>query len=207
MKNKTKIKLSRNMTLNEFDSGYWYALELKEFAKALEIPSYSKLRKDEIEKAIKIFLKTGKKVIPTKRSLVKYGTKDSDGRLTLKKIVGNYTNDRKTKDWIVKKAKELDSRFKERSGARLRLNRWREDQLTKENQITYGDLVHQFIKINDPTTKYKKYPSGRYINFLSDFLKKEKNASHESAISAWHSLKKLDLPKSYSAWKSYQNSK
>ena len=38
------------MTLTEFDNGYWYATELKEFAEAIGIPSATKLRKDELEK-------------------------------------------------------------------------------------------------------------------------------------------------------------
>ena len=48
------------MTLTKFDNGYWYATELKEFAEAIGIPSAAKLRKDELEKAIKLYLATGK---------------------------------------------------------------------------------------------------------------------------------------------------
>jgi len=57
------------MTQAQFDNGYWYATEVKEFAKTIGIPSASKLRKDEMEKAIQVFLKTGKIESPTKRSL------------------------------------------------------------------------------------------------------------------------------------------
>ena len=62
-------KLSPIMTETQFDNGYWYATELKAFAEAIGVPSASKLRKDEIEAAIKSFLRTGKIKIPTKRSL------------------------------------------------------------------------------------------------------------------------------------------
>ena len=48
------------MTLTQFDNGYWYATDLKEFAKEIGVRSTSKLRKDELEKTIKHFLKTGK---------------------------------------------------------------------------------------------------------------------------------------------------
>jgi hypothetical protein len=61
------------MTVEQFDNGYWYAMEIKEFAESIRIPSSSKLRKDELEKAIKVFLQTGKIKVPTKRSFTKSG--------------------------------------------------------------------------------------------------------------------------------------
>lgn len=75
---KPKTKLSMSMTLAQFDNGYWYATELKEFADTLGIPSATRLRKDELEKAIKLFLETGKIKSPTTRSLSKSGTKMSN---------------------------------------------------------------------------------------------------------------------------------
>ena len=50
-----KAKLSKAMTLTQFDNGYWYATDLKEFAEEIGIPLSSKLRKDELEKAINTF--------------------------------------------------------------------------------------------------------------------------------------------------------
>ena len=54
---KQKAKLSTSMTLAQFDNGYWYTTELKEFAETIGIPSANKLRKDELEKAVQLFLK------------------------------------------------------------------------------------------------------------------------------------------------------
>ncbi len=51
----TKAKLSKSMTLTQFENGYWYTGELKDFAETIGIPSASKLRKDELEKAIIFF--------------------------------------------------------------------------------------------------------------------------------------------------------
>ena len=48
-----KTTLSDSMTETEFDNGYWYAAELKEFAVKVGIPSANRLRKDELEKALK----------------------------------------------------------------------------------------------------------------------------------------------------------
>jgi hypothetical protein len=67
---KLKTTLSRSMTLTQFDNGYWYAAELKEFAETIGIPSANKLRKDELETAIKHFLKTGKIKSPTNRNAI-----------------------------------------------------------------------------------------------------------------------------------------
>ena len=50
---KAKSKLSKTMTTAEFDNGYWYATEIKDFAQAIGIPHSNKLRKDELEKAIR----------------------------------------------------------------------------------------------------------------------------------------------------------
>lgn len=52
-------ELSKNMTEKEFDNSYWYAKELKEFAKKIGVSNSSKLRKDELEPLIKHFLGTG----------------------------------------------------------------------------------------------------------------------------------------------------
>ena len=47
------------MTEEQFDNGYWYAVEIKAFADDLGIPAASMLRKDELEELIKHFLRTG----------------------------------------------------------------------------------------------------------------------------------------------------
>jgi hypothetical protein len=46
------------MTSTQFENGYWYATEIKNFAERIGIPFASKLRKDELERAIKVFLET-----------------------------------------------------------------------------------------------------------------------------------------------------
>ena len=63
-------KLSKKMTLRQFDHGYWYATEIKRFAQSLGVPAAHRLRKDELEKAIRHFLAHGKVASPTKRDPV-----------------------------------------------------------------------------------------------------------------------------------------
>ncbi|MEO6390597.1 MAG: SAP domain-containing protein [Pyrinomonadaceae bacterium] len=188
------------MTVKEFDHGYWYALELKEFAHSIGVPSSGKLRKDELEAAIKHFLKTGRMAPPPKRKLSVTGRKDVELGLSLLRRVVVYTNDKATKDFLDREARKRAPGMKRRSGARYRLNRYREKQLAKGAKLTYLDLVKEYVRLNQLTEPYAKAPTGRYINFLSDFLAAEKNATHAAARAAWAELKKLDIPKDYHSW-------
>jgi hypothetical protein len=97
---KLKTKLSTSMTSTQFDNGYWYATELKDFAERIGIPSASKLRKDELERAIKVFLQTGRIESPARRSLSTSGVRDVERGLSLDLRVVVYTNDKQTKDFL-----------------------------------------------------------------------------------------------------------
>jgi len=195
------------MTLTQFDNGYWYATELKEFAERVGIPSASKLRKDELEKAIKHFLRTGKIAPPTKRNLSKSGIKDVERGLSLNLPVLVYTNDKETKSFIEREAQKLAPGFKRKSGARYRLNRWREERLINGVNLTYGGLVKEYVRLCQIQEPFTQIPHGRYINFISDFLASEKGATRKQAIQAWKKLKTLDAPKSYRSWVKSQSSK
>ncbi len=200
-------KLSKSMTLTQFDNGYWYANELQEFAETIGIPFASKLRKDELEKAIKFFLQTGKIESPTKRNLSTPRIKDVELGLSLSLPVVVYTNDRETKSFLEREALKLAPDLKRKSGARYRLNRWREEQLIKGVKLTYGGLVKEYIHLNQIRERFAQIPHGRYINFMSDFLASEKGATREQAIQAWKKLKTLDAPKNYRSWVKMQSSK
>jgi SAP domain-containing protein len=187
------------MTIREFENGYWYVDELKEFGWQIGIPGARQLRKDELERAIVEFLRTGKPRLPTKRALRKRGVKDLERGLTLNLRIEHYTSNRETKDFIIRQAKELAPDVREKSGVWYRLNRWREEQIVNGNRPTYGDLVRQYIKLNR-VVKFAKIPHPRYINFVAEFLANEKAATRADAIVAWTKLKTMDLPKTYAAW-------
>ena len=51
--------LSPTMTVHDFQNGYWYLDQLKNVAECIAIPAAKKLRKEELEKAIVAFLRTG----------------------------------------------------------------------------------------------------------------------------------------------------
>jgi hypothetical protein len=191
--------LSPTMTLRDFENGYWYLEQLKNFAERIGIPAAKKLRKDELEKAIVTFLRTGKAALPTKRSLRRIGVKDVDCGLNLKLRIEHYTCNRETKEFIVEQARLMVPEICEKPGVWYRLNRWREEQTTSGKHPTYGDLVRQYIALNK-MERFEKVLHGRYINFVAEFLAANKGVPRAEAIAAWTELKRLDVPKDYASW-------
>jgi len=191
--------LSPTMTLRDFENGYWYLSQLKNFGDSIGIPAAKKLRKDELERAIAAYLRTGQAALPTKRSLRKTGVKDVERGLNLKLRIEHYTSNRETKDFIVEQARLMAPEVREKSGVWYRLNRWREEQITSGRRPTYGDLVRQYIALNK-MERFEKIPHDRYINFVAEFLAANKGMSRAKAIAAWTELKQLDAPKNYASW-------
>jgi len=191
--------LSPLMTARDFDNGYWYLDQLQNFAVRIGIPAAKKLRKDELEKAILAFLRTGTAALPTKRSLRKTGVKDLERGLDLKLRIANYTSNRHTKDFIIEQARLMAPDVREKSGVWYRLNRWREERIVSGRQPTYGDLVRQYIVLNK-MPRFERVAQPRYINFVADFLQANKGATRAEAIAAWKELKELDAPKDYGSW-------
>src|SRR3954466_2777971 len=191
--------LSPTMAVRDFENGYWYLDQLKVFAERLGIPSAKKLRKDELEKAIVAFLRTGKTAVPTRRSLHRIGIKDLDRGLNLNRRIENYTSNRQTKQFIIAQARMMAPDVGEKSGVWYRLNRWREEQITSGKHPTYGVLVRQYVALNK-MPRFERVPHGRYINFVADFLEAGNGATRAEAIAAWNELKDLDVPKDYVSW-------
>jgi hypothetical protein len=191
--------LSPTMTLRDFENGYWYLDQLKSFARRIGIPAATKLRKDELEKAIVAFLRTGKVALPTKRSLRKTGVKDVERGLNLNLRIENYTSNRETKDFIVEQARLLAPEVRAKSGVWYRLNRWREDRITSGKHPTYGDLIRQYVALNK-MERFERIPYDCYINFVAEFLRADDGVTRAEAIAAWKELKELDVPKNYASW-------
>ena len=196
-------KLSRSMSLKQFDHGYWYATELKRFAAELGITSVARLRKDELERAIRQFLRSGKTEPPAPkpaRSDVRSRPRDVDLGLRLDRRIIRYTNDPATKLFLEQEARKLAPAFRRRSGAMYRLNRWREKQLSDGVALTYRDLVAEYLRLTQLTGRFAQVPHGCYINFLSDFMTRHPGAARAEAIAAWHELKTMACPKTYRDW-------
>jgi hypothetical protein len=190
--------LSPTMTLREFEHGYWYLADLKAFAIQIGIPEAGRLRKDELERAIVSFLRSGALSLPTKRALRKRGAKDLERGLSLNLRIEHYTSNRETKNFIIREAGKLAPEVREKSGVWYRLNRWREEQITNGRRPTYGDLVRQYVALNR-MERFAKVPHPRYINFVAAFLAAQ-NGTRAEAIAAWTELKTMDIPKDYASW-------
>mgnify|MGYP001005136420 CR=1 FL=1 len=201
-----KKKLTQNITLKEFENGYWYADEIKSFSKEIGIQHPAKLRKDELEELIKEFIKTGKVNQTNRKNVIQSGIRDIELGLSPSLPIKNYTSNKITKDFILNESKKINPNFKIKSGSRYRINRWRDEQIHKGKKITYGDLVKEFVRLNADDKPFAKAPVVRYINFLSEFLIKEKDKTRNDGIQAWHALKASDLPKTYVAWKKHLSS-
>ena len=191
--------LSATMTVRDFENGYWYLDQLKNFAERIGIPAANKLRKDELERAIVAFLRTGNAALPTKRSLRKTGVKDIERGLKLKLRIENYTSNRETKDFIIEQARMMAPDVRQKSGVWYRLNRWREEQTRLGARPTYGDLVRQYIVLNK-MQRFERIPIRCYCNFVADFFAANKMATRAEVIAAWNELKELDVPKDYVSW-------
>jgi SAP domain-containing new25 len=194
-------KLLNIKTIQDFENGYWYLSDLKEFAKHIGVNPVSKLRKDELEKIIRTYLKTGKILSLKKAPKTKAFEKDYQKGLSLEMEIVNYTSNKITKDFIKLEAKKINNELIEKSGVWYRLNRWRDNKLENGEKITYKDLVKEYIRLNQISEDFEKIPHVRYINFLSDYLQNEKGSTRKEAISNWHKLKEMKIPKTYKDWK------
>jgi len=195
-----KTRLSRSITETEFENGYWYATELRAFAVTLGIPAANRLRKDELERALKHFIRTGESKTLATRGLSKSGVRDLVRGLSLDLPVVNYTSNKETKEFIEREAAKIVPNFKRASGTRYLLNRWREEQLSTGKPITYRDLIDQAIELNRTKQGPLRIEHARYINFISDFMAANKKGSREEAVKAWKELKAMEAPKTYESW-------
>ena len=192
--------LAPTLSVEQFDNGYWFVEDLRSFARGLGIRNASRLRKNELEAAIRHYLAKSE-IVPADQKLPqKTGIKDIDIGLGLDLPVRHYTSNRTTKDFIASEAKKIAPNIKPKSGARYRLNRWREDEIAAGRSISYRDVVQKYIELNQETDSFARIPHGRYINFISDFMSKEPKATHARAVRAWEEIKRMDAPKTYAAW-------
>ena len=188
------------MTSRAFENGYWYASDLRAFATQLRIPQAGKLRKDQLEAAIRNLL-FGEAATTAPISVTpKQGPRDVDRGLRLDLPVVHYTSNQETKLFIEREAAKIQPGFKRAPGTRYLLNRWREEQIAAGRWITYRDLVIQAIALSETKRGPLRIEHGRYVNFISDYMAANQGASHADAVKAWHQVKAMDAPKTYAAW-------
>ena len=154
-----RTKLSPSMTLRQFDHGYWYATQLKDFGRGdRDSRRRANYGRTSSRRAIRSFLVTGKARNPTRRNLSTSGIKDVERGLSLELEVVRYTNDKETKSFLERESQKRVPGLTRKSGVRYRFNRWREEQLAKGVKLTYRDLVEEYVRLNQTT---QPFASGR----------------------------------------------
>lgn len=194
--------LHKVKTVDEFESGYWYASELKQFAKEIGVKNSSKLRKDQLEEVIKGFIQSGCVLAKHTKAAAK---KEKSDKLALKEHIQYYISNKETKAFIKAEALKLCPDLPKKSGVWYWINRWREQQLEKKYTVTYLDLVQHFVMLSTQEGRLPQIPSARFNNFITDFLAANEG-SREDAKAAWEQLKSINIPKTYTAWKDHKAS-
>ncbi len=190
-------RLYKTMTVEEFEAGYFYAKDLKAFARKLGITPAC-LRKFEIEEQIKAYLETG--VLPEKSRTSSAKPEDT---LSAYSPVRNYNGNRKTKAFLLELVQRKDPGSKDKSGQWYWLNDWRRQQIEAGHSFNYGDLAEQLLKLRKTKGRLPQIPSARMNNFISDFLADPDNGGKNKADAqtAWQLVKTISGPKTYSAYK------
>lgn len=183
--------LTTKITMEDFLNYYWLKEELRAFCTKYKLPTSGS--KEELQKQIEHFLKTGTK-LPKKISTQKSKVKDSDNNITLKTLVKNFRNDAKTRKFF---AQQIGKNFHFNEY----LREFAKKNLENNTELTYGNLVKGWIE-SEELKKQKNYKSKigsqfEYMTFIRDFFAFEKNKSKKEAIAAWNSIKLLPGKKTY----------
>jgi rhodanese-like protein len=101
----------------------------------------------------------------------------------------------------------LDGGWRAWNEAGLPVEKEEKSSSSKASRSAKGDLVKEYVRLNLTKEPFARVPIGRYINFMSDFLARERGATWEQARRAWKKLKKLDVPKDYRSWMRLHSSK
>lgn len=198
-------KLYRNMSVEEFEKGYFYATELKAFAKELGI-DVGTLRKNEVEDHIKARL-SGSKDTPLPKSVSNRKTGGSRDRLLPDSYVVNYVSDKATKAFLKEEISKRDPDLKDKSGQWYWLNDWRKEQIRNNRKITYRELIDRLYELMTTKGRLPRIPSTRFNNFITDFLADPENegATRQEAMDEWERLKKMPVQKNYQEYKKFRN--
>ncbi|MDE2778871.1 MAG: SAP domain-containing protein [Chloroflexota bacterium] len=192
-------KLRPSMSVEEFEDGYFYAAELKAFARQLGI-AVGRRRKPELEALIREFLRTG--TVPPANPEPDRRSGKSRDRLAPETIVRDYVDNRRTKDFLRDLVHARVPQLKDKSGQWYRLNEWRRSQLRAGQSFTYADLANRLLELMRWEGPFPRIPAGRFNNFVTDFFADpgNKGKTRAEAVAAWEHIKSLPGPKTYQAY-------
>ena len=199
-------KLHPGMSVKEFDDNYFYAAELKTFARQLGI-AVGRRRKLELEALIRESLRTG--TVPLAKPEPDRRSGKSRDRLAAETIVRDYVDDRRTKDFLRDLVHARDPQLGDKSGQWYRLNEWRRTQLRTGQRITYADLGNRLLELMRSEGRLPQIPAARFNNFVTDFWTDpaNKGKTRGDAVAAWECIKSVPGPKTYEAYAALEPSR
>jgi hypothetical protein len=185
-------KLTPNLCAQIFKQYYWLKKELTDFCTQVGLSTAG--MKPEIVQRIYTFLETGKRLNPVRQNT---GALDSDKPITLNTPVVHYKNDPKTRDFFIK---HIGPHFT----FSARVNIFRKDALAQGKNITYGDLIAQWLEEyalrKDKSIKLPIMKSCEYNQFTRDYYVANPNAERKLVIAAWKQARTLVGQHTYQAW-------
>lgn len=195
-----RSELRSSMSVEEFDDGYFYAAELKAYARQVGI-AVGRRRKLELEALVRDFLRTG--IVPSPTPEPRRRTGEARDRLAAGTVVRNYVDDRRTKDFLRGLVHAHAPSLRDKSGQWYWLNDWRRRQLRAGRRITYADLGNRLLELLRTEGRLPRIPAARFNNFITDYRADpaNKGRSRADAVAAWEHIKSVPGPKTYAAYK------
>ncbi len=192
-------KLRASMSVKEFDDNYFYAADLKAFARQLGI-AVGRRRKLELEALIRDFLRTG--VVPPAKPMPDRRSGAGRDRLAAETVVRAYVDDRRTKTFLRDLVHARAPSLRDKSGQWYWLNEWRSAQLQAGRRITYAELGDRLLELMRSEGRLPRIPAARFNNFVTDFKADpaNKGKSRADAVAAWECIKSAPGPKTYEAY-------
>ena len=192
-------KLRASMSVQEFDDGYFYAADLKAFARQLGI-AVGRRRKLELEALIRDFLRTG--IVPPAKPVPDRRSGQTRDMLAAETIVRAYVDDRTTKAFLRDFVRARAPSLRDKSGQWYWLNEWRGAQVQAGQRITYADLGNRLLELMSSESRLPQIPAARFNNFVTDFKADpaNKRRNRRDAVAAWEHIKSVPGPKTYEAY-------
>lgn len=190
------VTLHQGMSVEEFDNGYFYASELRAFARELGI-TVGNFRKFELEELIREFLRTGR--VPDHKPALPRKVGKARDVLKGDLVVTNYVGDKKTKAFLLELVHAKAPGLSHKSGQWYWLNDWRRKKQEAQEYFTYGDLAEHLCTLMQTKGRLPRIPSARMNNFITDFMADPANAGipREKVLKAWNWFKEQPGPKTY----------
>ena len=180
-------RLHPTMSAADFDAGYYYAAELKFFARELGL-TVGNFRKIELEDLIREFLTTG--VLPKRRPVMPRKAGAERDNLTADTRVVNYVGDKKTKAFLLELVHASAPGLGDKSGQWYWLNDWRRKKQEQQARFTYQDIADHLRGLRQTKGRLPQIPSARRNNSITDFNADRANSGtgRDAATEAWMSL-------------------